>query len=57
MNIIKIIGTALAVALPAIGHSGVFPIIPSEVFTGLATLIVGWLHLPQPAAKVKAKAE
>jgi len=54
MNIIKIIGTALAVALPAIGHSGVFPI-PSEVFTGLATLIVGWLHLPQPVAKTKAE--
>jgi hypothetical protein len=54
MNIIKIIGTAIAVALPAIGHSGVFPIIPPEVFTGLATLLVGWLHLRQPGT-VKAE--
>jgi hypothetical protein len=51
MNIVKIIFSAIAVALPVIGHSGVIPGIPPEVFTGLATLLIGWLHLPQPESK------
>jgi hypothetical protein len=47
MNVIKAILTVVAVALPAIGHSGVIPFIPAEVFTAVATALGGWLHLRQ----------
>lgn len=54
-NLIKTIGSIVAVCLVAIGHSGIVPaVIPTELFTSLATLIVGALHIPQPGT-VKAE--
>jgi hypothetical protein len=53
-NVAKTIGSIVAVALVAIGHSGLIPVIPPELFTSLATLLAGWLHFPQPGTAKSA---
>lgn len=47
-TMIKALGTVLGAGLIALGHSGLIPVIPSEVFSVLAALIFGALHIPQP---------
>jgi hypothetical protein len=46
-NILRIVGTLVAVALGVLGHAGVVPV-SNEVSSSIATLLIGWLHLEKP---------
>jgi hypothetical protein len=51
-NLLRLLVTALAGGLTAVGQSGVLPI-PPEVFIGLSGTLIGWL-LPQLGKKEPA---
>ncbi len=49
---IKSLGSAVVAILGTFAVANPFPTIPVVVYVGLAGLISGWLHLPQPKDKV-----
>lgn len=51
-NVLKLIGTVVAAGLAILGHLHIVPI-DSEISTSIATLLAGWLHLPQPGTAKK----
>jgi hypothetical protein len=46
---IKSVGTAVAAVLAALAQQNTFPAF-SGILLGVAGLLAGWLHLPQPGA-------
>lgn len=48
-TVIKSIGTAVAGVLASLAATNTFPAL-TPFFGPVATLLVGWLHLPQPGA-------
>lgn len=49
VTVIKSVGSVVALALSGLAASNVFPAL-SPVFTAVAGLLGGWLHLAQPKA-------
>jgi hypothetical protein len=45
--VIKLVGTGLALVIALLGKYDVVPV-DSELTSSIATLIFGWLNLPQP---------